>query len=93
LNAYQRWTETVPDEMTSSVALVPFPDISVLPGMGYTASDALLSLFGETTTRTVLDLVGPQAPVTDYQRLTELKAVYDPVNLFRLNHNIPPSDD
>lgn len=31
VNAWQRWTATVPEEMTSSLAMVPFPDIPVLP--------------------------------------------------------------
>ncbi|WP_067489738.1 FAD-binding oxidoreductase [Actinomadura hibisca] len=31
LEAYREWTGAVPDEMTSSVALVPFPDLPHLP--------------------------------------------------------------
>jgi FAD/FMN-containing dehydrogenase len=31
LNAYVRWTETAPEEMTSSLALVPLPDLPSLP--------------------------------------------------------------
>jgi hypothetical protein len=27
----------------------------------------------------------------DYERLQEIKAAYDPHNLFRINHNIPPA--
>jgi hypothetical protein len=30
VNAWQRWTVTVPEEMTSSLAVVPFPDIPAL---------------------------------------------------------------
>jgi hypothetical protein len=27
----------------------------------------------------------------DYEKLTAIKATYDPRNLFRVNHNIPPT--
>lgn len=32
LDAYRRWTATLPDEMNSSVALIPFPDDPQVPG-------------------------------------------------------------
>ncbi len=32
LRDYAAWTATVPDSMTSSLALVPFPDVPALPG-------------------------------------------------------------
>jgi FAD/FMN-containing dehydrogenase len=28
---------------------------------------------------------------SDYKRLQAIKAAYDPENLFRINHNIPPA--
>ncbi|PSM43587.1 FAD-linked oxidoreductase [Streptomyces dioscori] len=31
LRAYERWTETVPDALTSSFAAVPYPDVPALP--------------------------------------------------------------
>jgi hypothetical protein len=31
LETYLQWTTTVPDELTSSVALIPFPDIPMVP--------------------------------------------------------------
>jgi FAD/FMN-containing dehydrogenase len=31
LRAYRKWTETVPDELTSSFAAIPYPDVPALP--------------------------------------------------------------
>jgi FAD/FMN-containing dehydrogenase len=38
-----------------------------------------------------LDRVRQAYPGTTWERLTEVKATYDPTNLFRLNQNIPPA--
>ena len=39
------------------------------------------------------DEVRAAYPATTWQRLTEVKGQYDPDNVFRLNHNIPPAPD
>jgi len=44
--------------------------------------------FGDTTTP---DQVRDGYNSDDYQRLTQLKTIYDPTNMFRLNHNIAPA--
>ncbi|SNT19970.1 FAD/FMN-containing dehydrogenase [Actinomadura meyerae] len=56
---------------------------------GRTSGTILNFLFGQSATSDQVRLA--YAPET-YRRLAELKATYDPSNLFSLNHNIPPAD-
>ena len=44
-------------------------------------------LLGDTPAEEVRAAYSPD----DYARLVSLKVAYDPRNLFRVNHNIPPS--
>jgi FAD/FMN-containing dehydrogenase len=52
-----------------------------------TGGRALNFMNGQNDAKHVRSAYDPK----DYQRLTEIKAVYDPENTFRLNHNIPPA--
>lgn len=54
----------------------------------WTTGRFLNYMFGEKPT---IEQVRSAYDADDYRRLTELKAVYDPTNMFRLNHNIPPA--
>jgi len=44
-----------------------------------------VNLLGEDEEARVPAAYGP-----NYERLTKLKATWDPDNLFRANHNVPP---
>jgi FAD/FMN-containing dehydrogenase len=54
---------------------------------GYSSGGLYLNFagLGEDTEEIIRAAYGP-----NYRRLVELKARYDPLNLFRLNHNIRP---
>lgn len=52
-----------------------------------TGGRALNFLNGENDAKNVRSAYDPK----DYERLTVVKASYDPENIFRLNHNIPPA--
>lgn len=51
-----------------------------------TVGRSLGFLFGDTTT----EQVRAGYDSGDFRRLAELKATYDPTNMFRFNHNIAP---
>lgn len=66
LHAYRQWTTAVPEEMTSSVALIPFPDLPAVPEplRGRHVAHVRIAYVGDATTgeRLVAPLraVGPR---------------------------------
>jgi Berberine and berberine like len=56
----------------------------------WTVGRSLNFIYGQAAT---VEQVREAYDPDDYRRLGELKGVHDPGNLFRCNHNIPPSTD
>jgi FAD/FMN-containing dehydrogenase len=75
------WTDTVDDDLVKGWART-FHD-AMKP---HATGGVYVNLLGEDEDDRV-----PAAYGRNYERLVELKAVWDPDNLFRMNHNIRPS--
>jgi FAD/FMN-containing dehydrogenase len=52
VEAYRRWTDTVPEELTSSIGLVPFPDLPMVPEplRGRYVAHVRIAYLGDKTT-------------------------------------------
>ncbi|HEX3591392.1 MAG TPA: FAD-binding oxidoreductase [Pseudonocardiaceae bacterium] len=56
---------------------------------GWSTGGVSLNFLGAT--QSTPDLIRSAYEPADFRRLTEVKRAYDPENLFRVNHNIPPA--
>jgi hypothetical protein len=59
LETWQRWTATVPDEMTSAVAMLPFPDLPMVPESLRRRHIAQIQISYVGSTQEGQNLVGP----------------------------------
>ncbi len=81
MNVHTRWTDPAQD--TACIAWAREFFSAATP---YAAGSVYINFLTEEEGVRIADAYGP-----NYQRLAELKAKYDPANLFRRNQNIRPS--
>jgi FAD/FMN-containing dehydrogenase len=82
------------DLMVSTTAMAPAPAVAAVEVWSDRVADAL-GLGGDAYAN-FLGPVGPEHsrrayPGATWDRLTAVKAAYDPENVFRSNHNVPPA--
>jgi FAD/FMN-containing dehydrogenase len=80
MNVHTRWETADEDELCVSWARKLFGDVEP-----YATGDVYVNFMPDDETDRVGNAYGG-----NYERLAEIKKVYDPTNLFRVNHNIQP---
>ena len=80
MNVHTRWEESTDDEKCVAWARGLFKDSEP-----HATGDVYVNFMPEDETDRIGNAYGG-----NYERLAEIKKVYDPTNLFRVNHNIQP---
>jgi FAD/FMN-containing dehydrogenase len=80
MNVHTRWETADEDELCVSWARKLFNDVEP-----YSTGDVYVNFMPDDESERVGSAYGG-----NYERLAEIKKVYDPTNLFRVNHNIQP---
>jgi FAD/FMN-containing dehydrogenase len=80
MNVHTRWETADEDELCVSWARKLFGDVEP-----YATGDVYVNFMPDDETDRVGNAYGG-----NYERLAEIKKVYDPTNVFRVNHNIQP---
>lgn len=80
MNVHTRWQEPDDDDICCTWARTLFDDVSP-----YAIGTAYVNFVPDDEPGRVADVYG-----ANYERLIEAKNMYDPENLFRINHNIAP---
>ncbi|WP_050931571.1 FAD-binding oxidoreductase [Aestuariivita boseongensis] len=81
MNVHTRWSHAAQDDACITWARKLFDDMKP-----YATGSAYVNFMPDDEADRVSTVYGP-----NMKRLSEVKAVYDPDNFFRCNHNIPPA--